>query len=98
MDATAVLMAKQRFAKCGHFRLIALLASPIIICDYQQPAFSGFAARAAGDNEIYYIDTTCWYLGVLHPAAKDCTEIAAKLTNALKTEVLGEKRRRLPGS
>ena len=49
------------------------------------------AARDAGDKEIYYIDTTGWYLGPLHPAARDCIGIAAKLTDALKTRVLNAK-------
>lgn len=49
------------------------------------------AARAAGDQEIYYIDTTGWYLGALHPAARDCAAITAKLTDALKTTVLNAK-------
>lgn len=46
------------------------------------------AARAAGDHEIYFVDTTGWYSGSLHPSAKACTEIAAKLTDALKSGIL----------
>ena len=50
------------------------------------------AARAAGDKQIYYIDTTGWHLGALHPCAKDCIGISEKLTAALKTQVLNAKR------
>jgi len=45
-------------------------------------------ARAAGDNAVYYIDTTDWYSGPLHPNAKACVEIANKLVDALKTQVI----------
>jgi len=48
------------------------------------------AARAAGDHEIYYVDTGS-YPGPTHPPAKDCTELAAKLIQILKSEVLDTK-------
>jgi hypothetical protein len=45
-------------------------------------------ARQAGDNEIYYIDTTGWYSGDLHPNAKSCEDIARHLASALQAKVL----------
>lgn len=47
------------------------------------------AAQQAGDKQIYYIDTTGWYKGPLHPDIKASPAIADKLTAALKSDVLG---------
>ena len=46
------------------------------------------AARAAGDSLIFYIDTTGWYSGNLHPNAADSAPIAEHLAAALKVDVL----------
>ena len=46
------------------------------------------ACRAAGDGNVYYIDTTGWYSGPLHPNIPDSAALAEKLVNALKAEVL----------
>jgi hypothetical protein len=44
--------------------------------------------RAAGDNAVYYIDTTDWYSGDIHPGAAACIPISQKLVAALKADVL----------
>jgi lysophospholipase L1-like esterase len=44
--------------------------------------------QAAGDAQVYYIDTTGWYSGTLHPNAEASKGIAAKLAEALKSSVL----------
>ncbi len=46
-------------------------------------------ARAKGDHSVYYIDTTGWYTGPLHPGAAASIGLADKLSAALKSEVLG---------
>lgn len=46
------------------------------------------ACRAAGDDNVYYIDTTGWYSGPLHPNIPDSAALAEKLVNALKAKVL----------
>jgi lysophospholipase L1-like esterase len=46
--------------------------------------------QTAGDKLMYYIDTTGWYSGALHPNADSCTKIAARLADALKTQVLSK--------
>ena len=46
-------------------------------------------ARANGDGAVYYIDTTGWYSGPLHPGAAASIGLAEKLAAALKAEVLG---------
>jgi len=44
------------------------------------------AARAAGDTEIYYIDSTGWYTGrALHPDSDASVGLAANLAAALKS-------------
>ena len=48
--------------------------------------------KAAGDSKVYYIDTTGWYDGPIHPNATASTDLAKKLVNALKTEVLTAKK------
>jgi lysophospholipase L1-like esterase len=45
--------------------------------------------RAAGDLQVYYIDTTGWYTGkALHPDAEASKPLAAKLADVLMTTVL----------
>jgi hypothetical protein len=39
--------------------------------------------QAAGDSKVFYIDTTGWYVGPLHPNAEASKGIAAKLSDAL---------------
>ena len=46
-------------------------------------------AREKGDRAVYYIDTTGWYSGPLHPGAAASIGLADKLAAALKSEVLG---------
>ncbi|MEI7437081.1 MAG: GDSL-type esterase/lipase family protein [bacterium] len=46
-------------------------------------------ARAKGDRAVYYIDTTSWYSGPLHPGAAASIGLADKLVAALKSEVSG---------
>jgi len=46
-------------------------------------------ARTQGDSALYYIDTTGWYSGSIHPNAASSIGLAEKLTAALKSEVLG---------
>jgi len=71
----------------------AKIAAVRPFCGAQADSIKGAvdAARAAGDREIYFIDTTGWYSGVLHPGAADCTKIAAKMVDALKNTVLSAK-------
>jgi lysophospholipase L1-like esterase len=59
-------------------------------CGAQGPAIlqAVTAAQLAGDKQVYYIDTTGWYSGDLHPNIKSAPALADKLTAALKT-VLG---------
>lgn len=47
-------------------------------------------ARAAGDQAIYYIDTTGWHTGALHPGSVASAGIADKLAAALKIQVIGQ--------
>jgi len=49
------------------------------------------ACNAAGDFKVYYIDTTGWYSGPLHPNVTGSAALAEKLANALKAEVLTSK-------
>ncbi len=49
--------------------------------------------NAAGDAKVYYIDTTGWYDGPIHPNAAASTELAKKLVDALKADVLAAKGR-----
>jgi len=44
--------------------------------------------RAAGNPQVFYIDTTGWYSGPLHPNAAASKLIAGKLADALKNTVL----------
>nr|WP_309693757.1 GDSL-type esterase/lipase family protein [Armatimonas sp.] len=46
------------------------------------------AYNAAGDSSVYYLDTTGWYNGPLHPQIAGSAALAEKLVNALKSEVL----------
>ena len=46
------------------------------------------ACRAAGDDNVQYLDTTGWYNGPLYPNIPDGAALAEKLVNALKAEVL----------
>jgi lysophospholipase L1-like esterase len=46
------------------------------------------ACNAAGDSNVYYIGTTGWYNGPLHPNVTGSAALAEKLANALKAEVL----------
>jgi len=48
------------------------------------------ACHAAGDAKIYYIDTTGWYNGGVHPNVEGSAVLAAKLVQALKTSVLAK--------
>jgi hypothetical protein len=52
------------------------------------------ACNTAGDSNVYYIDTTGWYSGPLHPNAPDSAALAKKLVKALKTEVLNTNAKR----
>ena len=49
------------------------------------------ACNAVGDSSVYYIDTTGWYNGPLHPNVTGSAALAAKLANALKAQVLATK-------
>ncbi len=44
--------------------------------------------NAAGDSNVYYVDTTGWYSGPLHPNISGSTVLAEKPVKALKTGVL----------
>jgi len=46
------------------------------------------ACQAAGDNKVYFIDTTGWYNGPIHPNVDGSAELADKLVKALKEQVL----------
>ena len=46
------------------------------------------ASHAAGDTKIYYVDTTGWYKGDVHPNVTGSAMLAEKLVQALKTDVL----------
>jgi lysophospholipase L1-like esterase len=46
------------------------------------------ACNAAGDSRVYYIDSTGWYTGPLHPNIEGSATLAEKLVHALKTQVL----------
>jgi len=46
------------------------------------------ACRAAGDTQVYYIDTEGWYSGPLHPTAQGSVPLAEKLAAALQDQVL----------
>lgn len=44
--------------------------------------------RARGDRKTFFIDTTGWYDGPLHPNVDGSAALAARLTDALKSQVL----------
>lgn len=46
------------------------------------------ACNTAGDSNVYYIDTTGWYNGPIHPNVEGSAALAEKLVKALKSEVL----------
>lgn len=46
------------------------------------------ACKAAGDANVYFIETTGWYNGPLHPNVTGSATIAEKLVTALKAQVL----------
>lgn len=46
------------------------------------------ACHAAGDTKIFYIDTTGWYQGDVHPNVAGSAMLAGKLVQAMKTDVL----------
>ena len=46
------------------------------------------ACHAAGDAKVYYVDTTGWYRGDLHPNVAGSADLAAKLVQVLKADVL----------
>lgn len=48
------------------------------------------ACRAAGDHNVFYIDTTGWYDGPIHPDAAASARLADKLVKALKADVLAK--------
>lgn len=47
-----------------------------------------YEARKAGDKQIYFIDTTGWYSGDVHPNLTASPELSKKLSAALKAKVL----------
>ncbi len=49
------------------------------------------ACKAAGDSNVYYIDTTGWYNGPIHPNIPGSAALAEKLAKALKADVLTAK-------
>lgn len=49
------------------------------------------ARKAAGDSDLYYIDSTGWYDGPIHPNVEGSAALAEKLASALNSEVLSEK-------
>jgi lysophospholipase L1-like esterase len=49
------------------------------------------ACNAAGDSNVYYLDTTGWYNGPLHPNVTGSARLAEKLANALQANVLSPK-------
>ncbi len=42
------------------------------------------AAVAGGDSKVYYVDTTGWYTGDVHPNARSSKKIADRLAEALR--------------
>ncbi|WP_309716661.1 GDSL-type esterase/lipase family protein [Armatimonas sp.] len=44
------------------------------------------ACNAAGDSRVYYIDSTGWYSGPLHPNIEGSAALAEKLVQALKAQ------------
>ena len=44
--------------------------------------------NAAGDARVYYVDSTGWYEGPLHPAIPGSAALAEKLARALEAQVL----------
>ncbi len=60
---------------------------------YQEGAIKACvqASNDAGDKHIYYIDTTGWYDGPVHPNAESSVGISDKLVAALKQQVLSVK-------
>ena len=46
------------------------------------------AFKNDGDKRVYYVDTTGWYTGPLHPNAAGSAPLADKLVKALKDDVL----------
>lgn len=51
------------------------------------------ARNAEGDSKVYYIDTTGWYDGPIHPNIEGSAAVAEKLVTALKERVLSPKSR-----
>jgi lysophospholipase L1-like esterase len=49
------------------------------------------ACHAGGDSNVYYINTSGWYNGPLHPNVTGSAALAEKLAKALRTEVLATK-------
>lgn len=58
---------------------------------YQEAAIKQavLAAQSAGDRQVYYLDTTGWYTGDVHPNYQSAPMLAERLTAALKAQVLG---------
>lgn len=62
-------------------------------CGAQETAIKAVvdACHAAGDTKVYYIDTTGWYDGPIHPNIEGSTGLAEKLVKVLKAQVLTRK-------
>jgi len=62
-------------------------------CGAQEAAIKAAVGvcNAGGDSKVYYIDTTGWYNGPLHPDVTGSAALAEKLANTLKAEVLARR-------
>jgi lysophospholipase L1-like esterase len=47
-------------------------------------------AKTQGDLAVYFIDTTGWYKGDVHPSGESSVGLADKLAEAIKTQILGQ--------
>ncbi len=62
-------------------------------CGAQETAIKAAveACHVAGDTAVYFIDTTGWYNGPIHPNVDGSAALSAKLVKALQDGVLGKK-------
>ena len=84
--ARYLAMIRQAYPKA---KIVALRP----FCGAQEASIKAAASacQAAGDARVYYIDTTGWYNGPLHPNVTGSAALAEKLAHALKSEVLTTK-------
>jgi hypothetical protein len=62
-------------------------------CGAQEASIKGVVRtfKDAGDSKVYYIDTTGWYNGPLHPNVTSSAALAKQLAQALQAQVLFPK-------